>query len=110
MITFHVEQLITVWDDFEKLTKRYWIESEADSGDVFQLDKTRYIDYNNSHYYILYIARNQEKQVCGYGGMYILPSMYTKKLTAVDDAIYLLPRYRKGWNAVRFFKFIEKFL
>jgi len=40
--------------------------------------------------------------------MYVVPSMHTQQLIATEDAWFLLPDYRKGRNAIRFYQFVEE--
>ena len=39
--------------------------------------------------------------------MYITKSMHTQKTVANEDTWFLLPEYRKGRNAIRFYQFVE---
>lgn len=51
-------------------------------------------------------ARDAGRMV-GYAGVYLTPSMHTQDIIATEDTWFLLPEYRKGLLAVRFFRFAE---
>ena len=43
----------------------------------------------------------------GYGAVFLAPSLQTQRLVALEDIWYLAPEYRKGWTALKFFRFME---
>lgn len=108
MIVFAVEPLEQVWDEFVALAEQHWKETQGyRHGQPFCLSFERYNAYAKVGWYLQFTARDQGRLV-GYGGVYIVPSMHTQQLIATEDSWYLAPEYRKGWNAVRFFRFMEQ--
>lgn len=45
--------------------------------------------------------------IIGHAGMYVSKSMHTQIQIATEDTWYLMPEYRKGRNAIKFYQFIE---
>jgi GNAT superfamily N-acetyltransferase len=68
----------------------------------------RYNSYAKVGWFLQFTARENGKLV-GYSGVYVTPSMHTQATISVEDTWYLLPEYRKGWNAIKFYKFIEAY-
>lgn len=107
-LTFHVEQVETSWDEMVKLAETHWKETQAyRHGQPFNPKKERYAEYERIGCFIQFTARDGDRMV-GYGGAYVVPSMHTQEVIATEDTWFLLPEYRKGFNAVRFFRFMEE--
>lgn len=105
---FAQEKLADVWDDFHRLASLHWKETELYRHEqVMAPDKDSYIHYNNIGFHILYTARDDNDFMCGYCGMYVRNSMHTQKPVASEDTFYLMPEYRRGRNAMRFYQFVE---
>lgn len=107
MIIFAVEPLEQAWDDMVKLAAQHWKETQAyRHNQPFDPKFERYNAYEKIGCFLQFTVRDNGRMV-GYGGAYIVPSMHTQRLIASEDTWYLLPEYRKGWNALKFFKFME---
>jgi hypothetical protein len=92
------------------LARMQWEENEGYRHcQGFNPDKERYLAYEDAGCYFHFAAREEERLV-GSGGVYIMPSMHSQQLISTEDTYYLLPEYRKGRNALRFFSFMEDFL
>lgn len=110
MIHFARERLCMIWDEVIELGKLHWQENEEyRHGQGFNPDKVRYLHYEQIEMYYHFGARDTGRLV-GSGGVYIFPSMHTQRLIATEDTYYLLPEYRKGRNALKFFDYMERFL
>jgi GNAT superfamily N-acetyltransferase len=54
-----------------------------------------YTDYFKTGGLLNYVVRHDGKPV-GYANIYIYPCMHTGTMTALDDAVFVLPEHRKG--------------
>lgn len=104
---FAVEPLEDVWDGVVELAGKHWLETQAyRHNQPFNPSFERYNGYAKHGWYLQFTVRDEGKLV-GYGGVYLTPSMHTQRTIASEDTWYLLPEYRKGWNAIKFFRFME---
>lgn len=107
-LTFHVESVEPIWNQFENLLCSYWDEVEQKyQKKPLSIKREKYIYYNQNDTLVFYTARNDKHDICGYAGMYILDNNHLDEKLAVEDGVYLLPYFRKGMNALNFYKFIE---
>ena len=113
MLTFAIEKLAPIWPQILTLASAHWHETEGyRHGQEFAPDAYRYFQFNeipgagNLAYYTMFTARYGE-QLVGYAGMFITTSLHTQKVLAVEDTWFLLPEYRKGRNAIAFYKYVE---
>ena len=107
MVSFQREKLADIWDDVMVLCAMHWEETEQYQSAPLNPDKERYLEYNEMGYHRQYTARDGEK-VVGHLGVYISTSMHTQVSIATEDTWYLMPEYRRGRNAMRFYQFIEE--
>lgn len=108
MTRFAQERIKDVWDELLINFHEHWKETEAyRHGQPFNPDKSRYIQYEDLGYFLLFTVRDEGKLV-GNCTMYVLPSMHTQELVATEDTWYLLPDYRKSGIGVRLYKYVEK--
>ncbi len=108
LIQFAIEPLKSAWDEIIELGKMHWAETQQyRHNQPYNPRYDRYAPYANSECYIQFTARDEGKLV-GFCGVYIVPSMHTQSLMATEDAWYLHPDYRRGWNAVSMFRFMEE--
>lgn len=111
MITFQQESLTKVWDEVMELAEMHWQETEMyRHGQGFNPDKMRYLDYEACKMYYHFTARTEQGKVVGTGGVYVMPSMHTQRLIAMEDTYYLHPDYRGRGTGPRFFQAMEDFL
>ena len=109
MLTFAIEPVETSWDEMLELARSHWHETMQwqHGKQALNPKKGRYLQYGQMGCFFQFTARDNGKMV-GYAGMYILPSMHTQQLIATEDTIFLLPEYRHGRNALRFFQYVEQ--
>lgn len=103
---FGWEPLRDCWDEVMELARLHWEETEQYQRHPLNPDKERYLHYNDTGYHRQYTVRDEGRLV-GHAGMYLSRSMHTQVVMATEDTWYLLPEYRKGRNAIRFYRFIE---
>jgi hypothetical protein len=113
MIVFAAEPLAPIWPDIMRLATAHWGETEGyRHGQKFSPDAARYWAFNEMEscggpFYTMFTARDQGRMV-GYAGMYVTASMHTQLPIATEDTWFLLPEYRKGRNALAFYKYVEE--
>lgn len=91
------------------LAGQHWKETQQHRHDQpFNPSFERYRQVEAIGGYVQFTARVDGKLV-GYAGIYIVPSMHTQTLICVEDTWYLDPEHRKGFNAIKFFRFMEDY-
>ena len=89
------------------LASQHWRETEGyRHNQPFAPSYARYKQYADIGCFLQFTARDEGRMV-GYSGIYIVPSMHTQCVIATEDTWFLLPDYRKGRNAIEFYKFVE---
>lgn len=90
------------------LARQHWDETEQfHAGQQFNPSFERYNGYAANGWFVMVVARDEGRMV-GYAGFYIVPSMHSQAPISTEDTWFLLPEYRKGWNAPKLFKFAEE--
>lgn len=108
-MVFAIEPLRDVWDNVVEMAQKHWNETQQHRHDQpFSPSFERYAQVEAVGGYVQFTARVEGRMV-GYAGIYIVPSMHTQSLICVEDTWYLKPEYRKGFNAVKFFRFMEDY-
>lgn len=106
-LVFAVEPIAQCWDEAVVLARQHWFETQQHRHDQpFKPSFERYQQCEQYGGYVQFTARVDGRLV-GYGGVYIVPSMHTQDTICVEDTWYLDPEHRKGWDAIRFFRFME---
>lgn len=106
-LTFGIEPLAECWDGMIEMARQHWNETEGyRHGQPFAPSFERYNQYAQAGWFLQFIARDGEK-MAGYAGIYLCPSMHSQQLLATEDTWFLLPEYRKGRNAIQFYRFVE---
>lgn len=97
-----------IYDKPNGLAYLHWLETKAHQYDQqYAPSFERYNSYARAGWFLQFTVRDQEKLV-GFSGVYITPSMHTGAMLAVEDTWYLCESHRKGWNAIKFYRFIEE--
>jgi hypothetical protein len=106
-VTYNEESMAEAWDEFVALARHHWLETEGyRHNQTFAPDKNRYLAYNAQKFYRFFTVRDGAEMV-GYAGCYVTDSMHTGARICQEDTWFLLPEYRKGRNALRFYRYIE---
>jgi hypothetical protein len=107
-VIFAIEPLSTCWNEMITLAHQHWNETQQyRHSQPFCPSFERYNQYDKAGWFLQFTARDNGKMV-GYAGLYLTPSMHTQQLICTEDTWYLLPEYRKGWNAIKFYRFMER--
>jgi hypothetical protein len=106
-MNFAIEPVAKVWDEVMPLCRLHWQETEGyRAGQEFDPRRDVYQLYNERELFLFFTAREEGKLV-GYAGIYVVPSMHSKVMTASEDTWFLLPEQRRGWNIIHFWRFIQ---
>jgi hypothetical protein len=110
-VIFAVEPLEAVWSEIYEpphgLAYQHWNETQGHRHwQGYAPSFERYRQYEKGGYFIQFSARDDGRLV-GYGGAFLLLSMHSGQMICQEDTWYLLGGYRSGWNAVRFYKFMQ---
>ena len=107
---FAIEPIADIWDDVFVLGQKHWLETQQyRHNQTFNPSLERYGAFEQSGMLYMFTARDDGRLV-GYGGLYVTSSMHTQARISTEDTWYMLPEYRRGWNGIRFFKYMEDFL
>lgn len=108
-LRFSVEPFRAVWEDVDRIGRLHWGETEGyHSGQSYNPDWKRYFSMDDNGWFFVGTARDDNGRMVGYVGVYTMPSMHSQSMIGIEDFFFLEAEYRKGWNAVRFLKFIEQ--
>ena len=104
---FAIEKLKDCWDEIMVLAERHWNETQNFRHEEgFNPKFERYQQQEEWGNYIQFTAR-ENGELIGYGGVYIVPSMHSQELMANEDTWFMAPEHRKGWDSIKFFRFME---
>lgn len=107
---FDVEPLKAVQPEMLALTPRHWNEIRDRNTPALDVNWAWFASLEESRNLLIVTARNNGELV-GYMLFVVAPlPHYRGHLCAHDDAHYLVPEFRKGWNGVRFIRAAEKAL
>jgi GNAT superfamily N-acetyltransferase len=108
VIEFAKESYADAIQEMRLLYPAHWAEIEGET--LLDMDYDRYWELDRLGIIHLFTARDQGCLV-GYQVFLVSPALHHKSsLTAFCDFEYLKPKYRKGWNGVKFLRFGEKCL
>lgn len=104
-IVFAKEKLQDVIEEARVLWILHWRETEMyREKEGFAPDIESLLSTERSGHSILYTARH-DGDLVGHLSFLIYKSMQTQRTNAVEEYFYLLPQFRKGFNALRLIKF-----
>lgn len=111
MITFQVEDWFSTKSKMEWLFPLHWKEVATYQDKIkLELDYQTY-DHLASVGQLLIVTVRDGVKIVGYHWLIIKPHLHYKdSLTAATDVFFLHQDYRKGFNGINLFKFVEKTL
>lgn len=107
MIDFARERFVDVEGELQALADRHWSEIRESAFPPMEMDLPVYRKADAAGSLAVFTART-EGMLVGYVMHWIFRAPHYPIRIAQDDAHYLAPEYRKGWNAVRLFRFAEE--
>lgn len=100
-LTYGVEWITALWDELAPLAAAHFAEV-ADLPHGLSLDHAGYAAAEKAGAHILFTARDGDEdgdELVGYLSMFLRRHVHAVTLSAYQDAIYLKPEHRQGWNA-----------
>lgn len=107
-VVFQIESIRQIFDEVAAQHRAQWDEVEP-SREGLNPNYEYIFDSEDAGRYLLFTSRKDGRLV-GNVGCYLYPSLHTQKLSAREDALYIVPDSRKGMLAVKFFKYCEGIL
>jgi hypothetical protein len=106
---FKAERLRDIVDEIHPLHEAHFQETEKHRlGFGLNLDYERLIDYERMGGLIQFTCRDAgTDKLVGNIRMYLETSLHTGTMYATEDTYFVLPEYRKGFAALRFWQFME---
>ena len=100
---FQFETMEECWSEIVPLVQDYF----GSIGQTYLPSHDRYKEYEEAGDLFIVTARDGHRLV-GFAVMYVFRSMHTQLLGGQEDLFYLLPEYRKGWNALKLLSMAEE--
>lgn len=108
-LRFAVEPLRSIREDVDRIGRQHWAETEGyHAGQEYNPDWNRYFSMDEGGWFFVGTARDTAGRLVGYVGCYVMPSMHSQAIVAMEDFFFLEEGHRQGWNAIRFLRFIEQ--
>jgi hypothetical protein len=107
-LTFQVERFASIVDEMHVLHEQHFAETEVHRlGFGLDPDYDYMKDMERRGQMLQFTARDEDGKLVGNIRMYVSKSLHTGTLYASEDTFYVLPEYRKGFAALRFWQFME---
>ena len=108
-LLFRVERLRDILDEIHPLHEAHFAETEKHRlGFGLKPNYDYMCEMERRGNAIQFVARRiDDNALVGNIRMFTNTSLHTGTLYAAEDTFYLLPDYRKGWTALRFWRFME---
>lgn len=109
-IVFRAERFSEILEELHVLHKEHFAETEIHRlGFGMNPDYDYMADMERQGRMVQFTARDAEtNRLVGNIRMYVQTSVHTGNLYASEDTFYVLPEYRKGFMALRFWQFMEE--
>ncbi len=108
-LSFGVEYLADIVDDIHPLHEAHFQETEKHRlGFGLDIDYDYLIATERSGGLIQFTARTEDGRLVGNIRMFLDTSLHTGTLYASEDTFFILPDYRKGFAALRFWQYMEQ--
>ncbi len=105
-VTFQLEMIGDVWDEFMHLAEQHWEETEQYYDEPLDVNKEAYLNYSKIGYHRLYTIRYDGKYI-GHAGMYVtLKTMHCNIGKAAEDVWFVEKPYR-GMFFKDFYNWVE---
>lgn len=108
-MVFQAERLADIIDEIHPLHEAHFQETEKHRlGFGLNMDYEKLMAYEKAGRLIQFTCRDAESgRLVGNIRMYVDTSLHTGTLYATEDTYYVLPEFRKGFAALRFWQFME---
>jgi GNAT superfamily N-acetyltransferase len=99
-LSYAIERITDCWDELADLSAAHFAEvSDLAATHALDLDRECYAGLERKGGHLFAVARDGACRLVGYLSLIIRRSPHAKALSAWQDAIYLHPDHRAGWNA-----------
>lgn len=106
-LTFQVESFRKVCDELHPLHVAHWQETEKfRHGLTLNPNYAYYAEIERQGKLLQFTARDGSGELVGNIRVYLYQDMHTQQPGAKEDTLFLLPRARGGFSAVRFIQFV----
>lgn len=106
-VVLQVERLSDILDEIHPLHEAHFAETEVHRhGLPLDVDYDYMVEMERRGQMLQFTARC-EGELVGNIRMYIQTSLHTGTLYATEDTFYVLPEHRKGWLALKFWRYME---
>lgn len=102
-MNFSIERMEECWSEIVPMVQDYFESIDR----LYFPSYDRYREYEEAGNLFIVTARDGHRLV-GFAIMYVSRSMHTQQLGGHEDLFYLLPEYRKGWNALKLLSISEE--
>ena len=108
-LLFKAERFADIIDEIHPLHEAHFQETEKHRlGFGLDVDYDAYCVYERRGELIQFTCRDVETgKLVGNIRMFVNKSLHTGTLYATEDTYYVLPEYRRGFSALRFWQFME---
>lgn len=108
-MVFQAERIRDIIEELHVLHEAHYQETEKyRHGLEMRPNYDAFMDYEQAGRLIQFTCRDIESgKLVGNIRMYVTTSLHTDTLMATEDTYYVLPEYRKGFAALRFWQFME---
>lgn len=105
---FQAERLRDIIEEIHPLHEAHFQETEKHRlGFGLDVDYDAMLGYESRGQLVQFTCRIPDGKLVGNIRMYINKSLHTGTLYASEDTYYVLPEYRQGFAALRFWQFME---
>lgn len=110
MITYKIDDWIENLPKFKAMTQAHYDEIETLKEFPLDIDYETYESVYKQNKLVLVTAKDGDELV-GYIVFFVMNHLHSKNcLAAHEDLYYLKPKYRKGFNGIKMFKFAQDHL
>jgi len=107
-LIFKVERIRDIQDELQLLHELQFAETERHRlGFGLKVNYDYMAERERRGELLQFTARTPSGALVGNIRMYLEESLHTGTIYATEDTFYLLPEYRQGWTALRFWRFME---
>ena len=107
-LTFRTVRMADVLPQLQVLHKAHWKETEGyRHGLAILPDYPRMLQLERDGQFIVFGVFDANGKMLGNTACHVYTSLHTQTLAAKEDTLYLDQEIRKGFTAVRFFKYCE---
>lgn len=109
-IQYKIMKYDECFEQIDKILNEHHNEASRYKDLVLNPDFEMYREANKKGLFRIYCCLDDDEIVGYLTFMVYMHNHYKQKLIAIEDIYYISPKYRKGYTAIKLFKFAEKHL